>query len=120
MGLNLRALAKINIGLDVIRRREDGYHDVKMVMQTLQLHDKIRIKKISEKTIKIETNLHYLPVNENNLVYKAAKMLMEEFPFSQGVFIQLQKGIPVSAGMAGGSADAAAVLFGMNRTLWHR
>lgn len=113
--LNLKALAKINLGLDVLRRREDGYHEVRMVMQTIHLYDRIQLKRLSEKEIKVETNLYYLPVNENNLVYKAAKLLMDEFQIAEGVHIGLKKHIPVAAGMAGGSSDAAAVLYGMNR-----
>lgn len=113
--LNLRALAKINLGLDVLRRREDGYHEVRMVMQTVYLYDKIVLRRTRKPGIEVSTNLYYLPVNENNLVYKAAKLLMEEFSIPEGVHISLQKYIPVAAGMAGGSSDAAAVLFGMNR-----
>ena len=113
--LNLRALAKINLGLDVLRRREDGYHEVRMVMQTVYLYDKIVLRRTRKPGIEVSANLYYLPVNENNLVYKAAKLLMEEFSIPEGVHISLQKYIPVAAGMAGGSSDAAAVLFGMNR-----
>ena len=113
--IRLKALAKINLGLDVLRRKEDGYHEVKMIMQTIHLHDQIHIKKIKEDEIVIRTNLYYLPNNENNIAYKAAKMLKDEFDLPGGVFIQLKKVIPVAAGMAGGSADAAAVLFGMNK-----
>ena len=113
--LNLKALAKINLGLDVLRRREDGYHEVKMVMQTIHLYDRIQLSKIREGDIQVRTNLFYLPTNENNLVYKAAKLLMDEFQISEGVSIYLKKFIPVAAGMAGGSSDAAAVLYGMNR-----
>ena len=113
--IRLKALAKINLGLDVLRRKEDGYHEVKMIMQTIHLHDQIHIKKIEEDEIKIRTNLYYLPNNENNIAYKAAKMLKDEFNLPGGVSIQLKKVIPVAAGMAGGSSDAAAVLFGMNK-----
>ena len=113
--MRLKALAKINLGLDVIRRREDGYHEVKMIMQTIQLYDRIVMRKRREPKIQVKTNLFYLPENENNLVYKAAKLLIEEFKIQQGVQIDLQKFIPVAAGMAGGSSDAAAVLYGMNR-----
>lgn len=112
--LNLKALAKINLGLDVLRRREDGYHQVRMVMQTVRLHDRIWMRKLPRQEIQVQTNLYYLPCNENNLVYKAAKLLMEEFQIPGGVAIELKKHIPVAAGMAGGSSDAAAVLFGMN------
>lgn len=113
--IRLKALAKINLGLDVLRRKEDGYHEVKMIMQTINLHDQIHIRKIEEDEIKIRTNLYYLPNNENNLAYKAAKMLKDEFNLPGGVSINLKKVIPVAAGMAGGSSDAAAVLFGMNK-----
>lgn len=113
--MKLKALAKINLGLDVIGKREDGYHEVKMIMQTIRLYDRISIQKIKEKTIQVKTNLFYLPENENNLVYKAAKLLQDEFQMPEGVVIELQKYIPVAAGMAGGSSDAAAVLYGMNR-----
>lgn len=113
--IRLKALAKINLGLDVLRRKEDGYHEVKMIMQTINLHDQIHLKKIEEDEIRIHTNLYYLPNNENNLAYKAAKMLKDEFHLPGGVFINLKKNIPVAAGMAGGSSDAAAVLFGMNK-----
>ena len=113
--MRLKALAKINLGLDVLRRKEDGYHEVKMIMQTINLHDQIHMKKIEEDEIRIRTNLYYLPNNENNLAYKAAKMLKDEFQLPGGVSINLKKVIPVAAGMAGGSSDAAAVLFGMNK-----
>lgn len=113
--IKLKALAKINLGLDVVRKREDGYHEVRMIMQTINMYDKIAIKKIDEPEIKVKTNLYYLPNNENNLVYKAAKLLMDEFNIQQGVSIDLEKYIPVAAGMAGGSSDAAAVLIGVNK-----
>lgn len=113
--MRLKALAKINLGLDVLRRREDGYHEVKMIMQTINLYDQIHMRKIEEDEIKIRTNLYYLPNNENNLAYKAAKLLKDEFQLPGGVSINLKKVIPVAAGMAGGSSDAAAVLFGMNK-----
>ncbi|MBD8925280.1 MAG: 4-(cytidine 5'-diphospho)-2-C-methyl-D-erythritol kinase [[Eubacterium] rectale] len=113
--ISLKALAKINLGLDVVRRRDDGYHEVRMIMQTINLFDRLEIKKIKEPAIKIHTNLFFLPVNENNLVYKAAKLLIDEFGIQEGVSVGLTKKIPVAAGMAGGSTDAAAMLFGMNR-----
>ena len=86
-----------------------------MIMQTIHLHDQIHLKKIEEDEIRIRTNLYYLPNNENNLAYKAAKLLKDEFELPGGVSIHLKKVIPVAAGMAGGSSDAAAVLFGMNK-----
>lgn len=113
--IQLKALAKINLGLDVLRRREDGYHEVKMIMQTISLCDELELRRRKQAGIQVKTNLHYLPTNENNLVYKAAKLLMEEFRIKDGISIQLQKRIPVAAGMAGGSSDAAAVLWGMNQ-----
>ncbi len=113
--IQLKALGKINLGLDVLRRREDGYHEVKMIMQTVSLCDELELKKSRKEGIQVQTNLYYLPTNENNLVYKAAQLLMEEFDIRGGMSIQLRKKIPVSAGMAGGSSDAAAVLWGMNQ-----
>ncbi len=112
--IQLKALGKINLGLDVLKRREDGYHEVKMIMQTVSLCDELELKKSWKEGIKVQTNLYYLPTNENNLVYKAAQLLME-FDIRDGISIQLKKKIPVSAGMAGGSSDAAAVLWGMNQ-----
>ena len=98
--IELKSLAKINLGLDVLGRRENGYHDVRMVMQSIYLH---------------VSNLRFLPIGEGNIAYKAAHMLIEEFSLEGGVRITLNKHIPVAAGLAGGSSNAAAVLFGMNR-----
>ena len=113
--IRLKAMAKINLGLDVVGKREDGYHEVKMIMQTIGLHDDLEIRKTKTPGIQVKTNLYYLPTNENNLVYKAAKLLMDEFQIRDGVSIQLKKRIPVAAGMAGGSSDGAAVLWGINQ-----
>lgn len=113
--IRLKAMAKINLGLDVVRRREDGYHEVRMIMQTVNLYDKLVITVNEEPGIRLTTNLGFLPVNEDNLIYKAARLLMDEYDIKKGVDIQLQKFIPVAAGMAGGSTDAAATLIGMNR-----
>lgn len=113
--ISLKALAKINLGLDVVRRREDGYHEVRMIMQTIHLYDRLRISKSKNKGIEIHSNLSFLPVNENNLVYKAGQLLMDEFDIEEGVRVDLLKRIPVAAGMAGGSTDAAAMLYGMNQ-----
>ena len=113
--MELKALGKINLGLDVLGKRPDGYHDVRMVMQTIYLYDQITITKRKEPGIGLSTNLFYLPVNENNLAYRAAKLLMDEFEIRSGVDIFLEKHIPVAAGMAGGSSNAAAVLYGINR-----
>lgn len=113
--MRLRALAKINLGLDVLRRREDGYHELRMIMQTINMYDQLDMEISEEPGIKITTNLPYVPVNESNLVYKAANMLMEEFQIKEGLTVDLQKMIPVAAGMAGGSSDAAATMIGVNR-----
>lgn len=113
--LELRARAKINLSLDVLRRKEDGYHDVKMVMQTLKLYDRVVLDRNDSGKITLEANLFYLPTDERNIAYKAAKLLKDEFQIPDGVHIKLNKFIPVAAGMAGGSTNAAAVLFGMNR-----
>lgn len=112
--ISVKALGKINLGLDVLRRREDGYHEVRMIMQTVHLHDRLRIKK-TEEGIHIETNLKFLPTDSGNLAYRAAALLQEEFHLREGVHISLHKKIPVAAGMAGGSTDAAGVLYGMNQ-----
>lgn len=113
--ISVKALAKINLGLDVIRRREDGYHEVCMIMQTIHLFDRLHIKKKREKEITLRTNLSFLPVDEHNLAYRAAAMLRKEFGIEEGIHIELEKHIPVAAGMAGGSTDGAAVLYGMNQ-----
>ena len=111
----INAPAKINLGLDVIRRREDGYHEVQMIMQSIRLFDRLTLAKSKNPGINLTTNLGFLPVNEDNLVYKSAKLLMDEFNIDTGVSIQLDKRIPVAAGMAGGSTDAASCLLAMNR-----
>lgn len=113
--IELKALGKINLGLDVLGRRENGYHDVRMIMQTLYLYDEVTLTKIEKPGIEIESNLFFLPKDSNNIAWKAAQMLIEEFQLSGGIRIRLDKHIPVAAGMAGGSANAAAVLYGMNR-----
>lgn len=113
--MRLRALAKINLGLDVLCRREDGYHELRMIMQTINMYDQLELEISEETGIHITTNLPFIPVNENNLVYKAAKLLMDEFGIEQGLTVNLQKFIPVAAGMGGGSSDAAATMIGVNR-----
>lgn len=113
--IRLKARAKINLGLDVLGVREDGYHEVRMVMQTVGLYDRLIINRIPQDDIIIKSNLNFLPVNENNLIYKAAKLLKEECGYTGGVEIDLNKFIPVAAGMAGGSTDAASTIFGINR-----
>lgn len=113
--LHLRAMGKINLGLDVLGTLPNGYHEVRMVMQMVNMYDQITLKETKKPGISITTNLHFLPTNENNLVYKAAKLLMDEFQVTRGLSIHLYKYLPVAAGMAGGSSDAACVLVGVNR-----
>ena len=113
--MRLLAMAKINLGLDVIRKREDGYHEVRMIMQTIRMYDVLDIRKKQNPGISLSTNLPYVPSDERNLVYKAAKLLMDEFDIKEGLSMRLSKSIPVAAGMAGGSSDAAAAFVGVNR-----
>ena len=113
--MRLRALAKINLGLDILRKREDGYHEVRMIMQTIRMYDVLKMKKVKKPGISLSVNYPYIPSDERNLVYKAAKLLMDEFQVKEGVDICLEKFIPVAAGMAGGSSDAAAAMVGINR-----
>lgn len=110
----INAPAKINIGLDVIRRREDGYHEVKMIMQSIRLFDRLTLTKSDTPGIRLTTNLSFLPVNKDNLVFKSAQLLMDEFCIDGGLTIHLEKRIPVAAGMAGGSTDAASCMLAMN------
>lgn len=109
-----KAYAKINLGLDVIRKRPDGYHDVKMVMQTVDLYDVLSVSKKEEDTITISTQHADLPVNEDNLIYKAIKLMKDTYGIEGGVHVDLVKNIPIAAGMAGGSTDAAAAMRAMN------
>ena len=101
--LRLKAFGKINLALDVLGRKPDGYHEVRMIMQTVGLHDRIDLYRTAEPGIRLETNLFYLPSNEQNLAYRAAALLFDEFGIEEGLSIRLRKFIPVSAGMAGGS-----------------
>jgi len=110
----MKAMAKINLGLDVVGKRPDGYHDLRMLMQTVRLFDRIRISTTRTGGIRLKSNLGFLPTDDSNLAVKAARLLMEEFGVHDGVFIDLKKYIPVAAGLAGGSTDAAAVLVGLN------
>lgn len=113
--LDLRSYGKINLGLDVLRQRENGYHDVRMIMQTVGIFDQITLDITKTGEIEVMTNLPYLPNDRNNLVYQAAQFLLDEFQIKDGIRIDLKKFIPVAAGMAGGSSNAAAVLFGVNK-----
>lgn len=112
--INVKARAKINLTLDVTGIRDDGYHDLKMIMQTVELYDKVYIKEIAKSNIKLKSNIDWLPVDDRNLAYKAAEILKNRYNIKKGIFIELSKSIPVAAGLAGGSADCAAVLYGMN------
>lgn len=116
--MRLRALAKINLGLDILGKRPDGYHEVRMIMQTIQMYDVLEIRKRKEPGISLSVNVPFVPTDERNLVYRAAAMLMEEFHIQEGLSMRLDKFIPVAAGMAGGSSDAAAAFVGVNR-LFH-
>lgn len=109
-----RAYAKINIGLDVLRRRADGYHEVKMIMQTVDIYDELVLEKRQQPGIELRTDNNELPLNSDNLIYKAADLLCREKKIKEGVHITLTKRIPIAAGMAGGSSDAAAALRGLN------
>ena len=109
-----KAYAKINISLDVVGKREDGYHLLKMIMQNIDLYDEITINKIKS-GIKIRCNKPFVPTDERNLAYKAAKLFMDTYNIKCGVFIDIVKNIPVSAGLAGGSTDCASVLKIMNK-----
>ena len=116
--IELKSRAKINLSIDVLGKREDGYHLVEMIMQTINLYDIIKIKEIDIDEIKINSNSLDIPLNENNIVYKSAKILKDKFNIKTGVEIFIEKNIPVAAGMAGGSSNAAAVLVGLNK-LWN-
>lgn len=110
----MKAYAKINLGLDVVGRLENGYHEVKMVMQTVGIYDELSFEKV-DSGITVTTDSGELPTDENNLIYKAAKLMFETYGIQGGVRIHLQKNIPIAAGMAGGSTDAAATMKGINR-----
>ena len=107
--MKTKAYAKINISLDIVGKREDGYHLLEMIMQAVDMYDEIEVEAAKE-GISIYCNKPYVPTDERNLAYKAAKIFMQHFKINSGVKINIIKNIPVSAGMAGGSTDAAAVL----------
>ncbi|SCK01522.1 4-diphosphocytidyl-2-C-methyl-D-erythritol kinase [uncultured Clostridium sp.] len=112
--MKIRAYAKVNISLDVVGKREDGYHLLRMIMQNIDLYDEIIVEKQSRDII-IECNKNYVPTDSRNLAYKAAMAFKERYNISEGVKIKIFKNIPVSAGLAGGSTDAAAVLKLVNK-----
>ena len=112
--LTRKAYAKINLGLDVLRRREDGYHEVKMIMQTVDIYDVLTFVKAPAGVFHLSVDSAQIPDDDNNLVLKAARLLFATAGIDAGVEVTLQKNIPVAAGMAGGSTDAAATLIGLN------
>ena len=111
--VTVEANAKINLTLDILGKRPDGFHEVAMVMQTIGLHDTLVMEK-TERDIKLSINVPWLKADEKNLAWRAAELIRQEYGLEGGVRIELTKRIPVAAGLAGGSADAAAVLKGMN------
>lgn len=111
--MKIKAYAKINLGLDVIGKRDDGYHEVRMIMQTIDLFDVLTVEK-NESGITITTNRDDLSVGDDNLIHKAAKLIMDECGVTGGIKVHLEKNIPVAAGLAGGSTDAAATLIAVN------
>ncbi|MCD8036470.1 MAG: 4-(cytidine 5'-diphospho)-2-C-methyl-D-erythritol kinase [Clostridiales bacterium] len=112
--INLKSRAKINLTLDVTGVRDDGYHELKMIMQTVELYDRVYIKKIDKPYVKLKSNLEWLPADNRNLAFRAADIIRSMYGIESGVFIELNKSIPVAAGLAGGSSDCASVLYGMN------
>ncbi|MDZ5474335.1 4-(cytidine 5'-diphospho)-2-C-methyl-D-erythritol kinase [Bacillus sp. 31A1R] len=118
MKLLIKAPAKINLSLDVLYKREDGYHEVEMVMTTIDLADRIELTLLSEDVIKISSQNRFVPDDQRNLAFQAAKLLKDRYQVKMGVQIGIEKTIPVAAGLAGGSSDAAATLRGLNK-LWN-
>lgn len=117
---SINSYAKINLGLDVTGVLPNGYHTVKMVMQNISLCDSLHFKKIKPQKIMLKTNVPYLPVNENNIVFGAIKCYKEKYGIDTGVMANIVKRIPVSAGMAGGSGNAAVTLLAMNKLFGNR
>ena len=112
--LTIPAKGKINLTIDVLFKRPDGYHEVEMIMQTISLKDQISLKLIPRPVIELTSNSHEIPLDQNNLAFKAAKLMMEKYQLDAGIAIDIDKKIPVGAGLAGGSANAAAVIVGIN------
>lgn len=110
-----KAYGKINLSLDVLGRRENGYHEVSMIMQTVGIYDTISLSKIDGDGIRLTASTKELPLDDNNIVYKAIRLIKEEYGIETGVSVHIEKQLPIAAGMGGGSADAAATLRGMNR-----
>ncbi len=111
----LKSFGKINLGLDVVKRRPDGYHEVRMIMQTVGLYDTLTMSKTEEENIMMKCDLSFLPTDRKNLVYQAVELMKERYHISSGVAIDLKKRIPVAAGMAGGSSNCAAAIKGMSQ-----
>lgn len=112
----IKARAKINLALDVLSKRSDGYHELRMIMQTVELHDNVQIE-LTNGGVEVTSNSRWAPSGIDNIAYKAASILIDTYKIKSGVRIKIDKKIPVAAGLAGGSADAAAVLKGMNELL---
>lgn len=112
--LEVAAHAKINLSLDVLSKRSDGYHELRTIMQTVELHDTIRLETVDNEGLELECDARWVPRDERNTAWKAADLFMSRFKIKGGLKIGITKKIPVAAGLAGGSADAAAVLRGLN------
>nr|WP_223202027.1 4-(cytidine 5'-diphospho)-2-C-methyl-D-erythritol kinase [Listeria monocytogenes] len=117
MKISITAPAKINLSLDALYKREDGYHEVEMVMTTIDLADRLYLERLDEDKIVLDVKAHFIPEDRRNLIYQAALLLKKRFDVKMGVRITIDKHIPVSAGLAGGSSDAAAALKGLN-VIW--
>lgn len=118
MKITVQGNAKINLTLDVLHKRTDGFHEVEMIMQEIELADRLKLEERVDSDISIMTNIPHLPCDQRNLAYQAAKLIKEVCQVNKGVHIFIEKNIPMSAGLAGGSTDAASVLLGLNR-LWN-
>ncbi len=114
------APAKINFTLDTLFKRDDGYHEIEMVMTTVDLNDRLSFEKRTDNKIVVDIEHNYVPNDNKNLAYKAADLMFERFNINEGVTISIDKDIPVSAGLAGGSADAAATMRGIESIVWFR
>jgi 4-diphosphocytidyl-2-C-methyl-D-erythritol kinase len=115
--LLVKAPAKINLSLDVLHKRQDGYHEVEMIMTTIDLADRVELTLLDSDTINILSHNRFVPDDQRNLAYQAARLLKDRYQVKKGVTITIEKNIPVAAGLAGGSSDAAATLRGLNQ-LW--
>ncbi len=115
--IQLKSRAKINLSIDVVGKREDGYSIVEMIMQSIDLHDIIKIKELDNNKIIIKSNSSNMPLDKRNIAYKAAVLIKKEFNINKGLEIYIEKHIPIAAGLAGGSSNAAAILVGLNK-LW--